>query len=213
MGKPGDLTKMDALLNSYSRALSPWATFTAGQMVNSVDKLDRASWNSLSGFISSGLRRELQSEPTGHWFRALLNDQVDLIQSLPRTAAKRVHHLTTQALLDGTRAREIADDIARSGEVTASHATLIARTEVSRTASVLVQARCESVGISHYHWRGVGDGDERPGHLAMEGTVCAWASAPGVLENGRIMYFHPGCIWNCRCWAEPVIDFKQLARA
>ncbi len=41
------------------------------------------------------------------------------------------------------RASEIAKEIMRSGDVAKSRATLIARTEVARTARVLTQARAE----------------------------------------------------------------------
>jgi uncharacterized protein with gpF-like domain len=147
--------------------------------------------------------------PIGGLMRTRLAEQVTLIKSLPLDAAQRVHDLTLKGLEDSTRAREIAREISRSGEVCESRATLIARTEVSRTASELVQARCTNVGLTHYHWRTAGDQDVRPGHKLKANTVCEWANPPAVEENGRIMHFHAGQIWNCRCYPDPVIDFSK----
>ncbi|MFX5937705.1 phage head morphogenesis protein, partial [Acinetobacter baumannii] len=76
----------------------------------------------------------------------LLAEQVDLITSIPREAGQRVHELTLKGLEDSTRASEIAKEIMRSGEVAKSRAMLIARTEVSRTATSLTQARAQFVG-------------------------------------------------------------------
>ncbi len=174
-------------------------------MLNEVNARDLDMWQRLGRAISAQLRRDIRDTPVGTVLKDRLADQVTLIQSIPVQAAKRVHRLTLAALEDSRRAKEIAQEIQRSGHVTASRATLIARTEVARTASVLVQARCFHNGITHYIWRTAEDEDVRPGHQAMEGKVIPWAFPPAVNENGRIMHHHAGCIWNCRCWPEPVI--------
>ena len=196
---------MRALLNRYAEALTPWAERTAAKMVAEVDARDREAWRAMGNAISSGLRNLILNTPVGGAMRTLLDDQVALITSLPIEAGQRVHELTLKGLENSTRAREIATEIRRSGEVTANRATLIARTEVSRTASVLVQSRSQGAGLTHYVWRTAGDGAVRPGHKAMEGQPCAWATPPAVEENGKIMHFHAGQIWNCRCYPEPIV--------
>ena len=206
--EPGDIDafpSLNELLRRYADALKPWAEATAGRMLGEVELRDRESWRELGNAISVALRRELMSAPVGATLRELLNDQVDLIRSIPTEAAQRVHELTLKGLEDSTRAREIAIDIRASGAVAESRALLIARTEVSRTASSLVQARCVHVGAEEYVWRTSSDGAVRPGHRAMEGKACKWASPPAVNEGGRIMLFHAGQIWNCRCWPEPIL--------
>jgi SPP1 gp7 family putative phage head morphogenesis protein len=183
------LPTLAQLLRAYAEHLVPWATRVASRMIAEV--ADRV--------------------------RELLKLQVHLIKSIPTDAADRVHRLTTQALESSSRAVETTREIARSAEVTKSRATLIARTETARTATQLVRARAEFVGATHYVWRTAQDGAVRPGHRAMEGKTCAWADPPAVNEEGRIMHFHPGEVWNCRCYAEPVIsnpyDFRARRRA
>lgn len=194
------------LLRAYADAIFPWARATAGKMLAEVNERNRDSWHSLGERLSLQLRRDLGNAPVGERMRVLLGEQVGLIQSIPTEAAQRVHELTIKGLEDSTRAAEFAEEIHRTGEVTRSRATLIARTEVARTSTTLTQARAEAIGSTHYIWRTAHDSSVRPGHRAMEGKVCEWARPPAVIENGETMHFHPGQIWNCRCYAEPVLD-------
>ncbi len=197
------------MLRAYAEALKPWATATAKRMLADVNARDLASWRGLGEAISRQLRFDILRAPVGETMRGLLAEQVTLIQSLPIEAAQRVHEFTLKGLEGSVRPKEVAAAILRSGEVTQSRATLIARTEVARTASVLTQARATHAGSTHYIWETSEDHDVRPGHRAMQGKVCEWASPPAVNEGGRIMYHHPGQIWNCRCWPRPILDLDS----
>jgi SPP1 gp7 family putative phage head morphogenesis protein len=207
--KAGNAEVSEALSNvlrAYSDALKPWALVTAERMLQDVNKRDMDSWRSLSNSISSQLHQDLRNAPLGELMQQRLHDQVELITSLPREAAERVHKLTLEGLENSARADEIAKEILRSGEVTASRAQLIARTEVARTASELTQARAESAGSEGYIWRTVLDSSVRESHRKMEGKLCRWDTAPAVQEeDGTIRYYHPGRFPNCRCWPEAII--------
>lgn len=192
-------------LHQYAEAIAPWAEKVAATMIRQVDERDRSAWRALGEEISTQLHKELREAPVGARVQELLAQQVDLIKSIPRQAAERVHQLSIEALAGGGRAKEVAEEIARTNQVTKSRAMLIARTETARASTVLTQARAESVGSTHYIWRTAGDSDVRKGHKAMEGKVCEWANPPAVNENGRIMHFHPGSVWNCRCYPESIV--------
>ena len=192
------------MLRQYAVALAPWAKITAMKMLSEIDHRDRAAWKSNSLQISEALRREILNAPVGERMRELLDDQVGLITSLPVEAAKRVHELTLKGLEDGTRAAEVAREIMRTGEVTVSRARLIARTETSRTATALVQSRAEHVGSEQYIWRSSGDGDVRRDHKKLNGKAFRWDSPP-VADERTGARAHPGAIYNCRCWAEPIL--------
>ncbi|MBJ9593221.1 minor capsid protein [Burkholderia seminalis] len=205
-GDPAYAPTIEQLLRRYAEALGPWAEVTAARMLDDLNRRDEQAWMQQAADMSHALRDELRHAPTGETMRALMAEQVGLIKSIPLEAAERVHRLTIEALEDSTRAAAISKEIQRSGEVAKSRADLIARTEVSRAATSLTEARALAVGSTHYIWRTSGDSDVRAGHRAMEGKVCAWNDPPEVDENGRVMRFHPGQIWNCRCWAEPIIS-------
>ena len=202
----GDLTAwpdMQASLARYAEALLPWAKAVAGTMLAEVDRRDLAAWAEYSRDMKRALQDEIRTAPTGAVMRALLADQVRLITSLPTEAGERVHRWTLEGLADGTRAAEVSRAIRATSDVTAARANLIARTEVSRTAAVLQQARAEHVGSTHFIWRTAGDSDVRPSHRALNGKTFLWSDPP-ICDppNHRAL---PGCIWCCRCYAETIL--------
>lgn len=189
------------MLLRYAEALEPWAAATARKMVEEVNGRDLDRWRSIGEELSAGVRRTILSTDVGRTYRELMDEQVKLIKSIPVEAAARVQRLTIEGLEDSTRAKEIAAEIMRSGDVAASRARLIARTEVARTANNLTEARARSVGSEGYIWRTSGDGDVRASHRAMNGKYVAWNDPPTL--DGLVG--HAGCLPNCRCYSEPVI--------
>lgn len=202
-GDPASVPPITKLLNEYAKALTLWAEATAAGMLADVAARDRALWAEVTKGMSFALRRELESAPTGATLARLQAEQVVLIKSIPTEAAQRVHKLTFEGLIDSTRADEIAKEIRRSGKVTESRATLIARTEVGRASTNLAQARAEHVGSEGYIWRTAEDSDVRPSHRKLEGTFHRWSSPP--LCDPPNYHAHPGAIFNCRCYPEVVL--------
>lgn len=203
-GDPSQVPTLTDMLRRYAEALTPWAERTAARMIEDVNSRDLAMWRQAGLELRAGLQKEIREAPTGQVMKELLADQVRLIKSLPIEAGQRVHDLTIKGLEDGTRAKEIAKEILRSGEVAASRATLIARTEVARTASNLTEARALSVGSTTYIWRTSGDGDVRSDHRKLNGQAFRWDQPP-IADERTGARANPGCIYNCRCYAEPVI--------
>lgn len=200
--EPRQLDFIDRALKGYAELLTPWAEAVAARVVSEVDEQDRVAWNKHARTMSRSLRHELANAPTGAALRAFQDENVALITSLPTEAAQRVHRLTTEALSTGRRAEDISREIARSGEVTASRATLIARTEVARTASGLTMVRAVAVGSTAYVWQTARDSDVRPSHRQMQGKVITW-SEPPTLSDGTTT--HAGMIYNCRCYPAPIV--------
>lgn len=202
---PGDADS-DGLINAalarYSGTIGDWATSVAARMIAEIEQRDAAAWRIASAQMGRALRKEIESAPTGEILRARLAEQVRLIKSLPLEAGERVHKLTLEGIINGTRAREIAAEIQESGEVTKARATLIARTEVSRTATELTAARAQYIGSTHFIWRTAGDSDVRASHKALNGGVFRWDQPPECDPGHHAL---PGAIWNCRCYPEPVI--------
>jgi SPP1 gp7 family putative phage head morphogenesis protein len=199
--QPDAADRLQDVLDQYADVIEPWARAATARMIADVSNRDRRAWKQASQNLSRTLRVEIESAPTGSAMRELLAEQVSLIRSLPIEAGQRVHRLTIEGLMDSTRASEIAEEIRRSGEVTESRATLIARTEVARTAATLTQMRAQHIGSDGYIWRTVEDSDVRPSHRRMNGKFIAWNDPP-TLDN---MVGHAGMLPNCRCYPEPVI--------
>lgn len=193
------LPGLDKALEAYAASLEPWAQNVAKRMIDAVSKSNYRHWKAESKKLS----QELRADPNVAVGRLLQQEQVALITSLPIEAGARAQEMAFQAATGGRRIDEIAKEIGRSGEVTASRATLIARTEVAKANSMITEARSKEVGATHYIWRTAEDEAVRESHAEMEGVVVAWDEVP-TLSDGTTT--HAGQIYNCRCYPEPVIE-------
>ncbi len=198
-----NVAALSSALSQYSKLLDPWARAISKSMVAEVGQRNEKSWFEASRELGISLRNQLQTSPAGQVMRKLMDEQAALITSLPIRAAHRVHKLTTEALLDSSRASEVAKEIARSGKVSESQAMLIARTEVARTASILTQTRAQAIGSDSYIWRTSDDSDVRHQHAEHNGKTFKWSDPP--VSGSKGMKYHAGQGPNCRCYPEPII--------
>jgi len=198
-----DLQAIMGILDRYATMLEPWAGAAAEYMMRDVERRNERLWRKNGNDISKAIRTEVLHSSQGVQFRRMMDEQVDLIQSIPRDAAQRVHDITTGALYSGKRPEEIAQQIMRQRDVSISKARLIARTEVSRTAATFMQARAMAAGSEGYIWRTSKDADVRDTHKAMEGRYVRWDTPPKT--DASLDPYHAGCGPNCRCFAEPVL--------
>lgn len=201
-GSLASAIRIGRLMAVYSETISPWAEAVVARMHKEVVARDQKQWEAYAAEMGRGLRQELSRAPAGEAVSRLMAEQVTLIKSMPIEAARRVHELTMQNVTEGIRGRSLIDEIMRTGNVTRSRAKLIARTEVARTASLITQARAQHIGCTHYIWRTARDANVRPSHRKLDGRTFDWNSPPEC-DPGH--HAHPGQIWNCRCWAEPVL--------
>ena len=193
--------ELNIALRKYSELIRPWAKAVAGKMLARVAQRGESAWFQMGREIGRDLRKEIKDAPIGDRMRELLDIQVELITSIPLDAAQRVHKLTLEGITKGQSVTNIAKEIMRQNEVSASKAMCIARTEVARTASVLTQARSEHVGSTHYIWKTSRDADVRDSHRKLHGTVHAWNDPPTT--DG--LTYHAGQGPNCRCYPAPII--------
>jgi SPP1 gp7 family putative phage head morphogenesis protein len=205
----GVVLNQEALLSSlrkYAEMITPWAKTVAKTMLEDIARRDESMWSQMGEDIGRNLKAEIMVTPTGTLMAEALNEQVRLITSLPLEAAERVHGLVLMGMTDSTRAKQVAEDILATGQVTKGRANLIARTEVSRAATELTKARATQAGVTHYIWRTSGDSDVRTSHKHMNGKVVAFAEPPEV-EPGK--FYHAGSFPNCRCYIEPIISEEE----
>lgn len=169
-------------------------------MLADVARRNEQMWRANSKDMGRRLRETVTNSAITYPLQALQDEQVRLIKSLPLEAAQRVHDLAVKSTYTSTRASELAKAIMQTGHITESRARLIARTETSRAAGNLLQARAEYAGSEGYIWRTSGDMDVRDSHAEMDGKYVRWSSPP-TLDG---MKGHAGCLPNCRCFADPV---------
>jgi SPP1 gp7 family putative phage head morphogenesis protein len=200
-GEVSSLPAIQSALQRYSDLLEPWANATAERLFRRVDEQDRRMWASTARMMGRQLRKEIEGAPTGQAQSDFMQSQVHLIKSLPIQASERVHKLILEGQMDSVRAPEIAAQILETGQVTASRATLIARTEIARAASSLTMVRAQHVGSEGYIWETSRDQDVRESHRKMQRRFVRWDSPP-TLDN---MTGHAGQFPNCRCYPAPIL--------
>lgn len=210
--EPAVLAHIEASLTRYAQALRPWAQSTTARMLAEVNRRNKTAWERYSRQMSVALRREIQATPVGETIQRLLAEQVDLITSLPWDAAREIQERTLAAIEFAGRYPEQQAGIEEKLRAThpeamekwiKNRATLIARTETARAASVLTEARARNIGAENYVWKTAGDWKVRPSHRALQGTVHSWDDPP--LSDPPDHHSHPGQIFNCRCVALPVL--------
>jgi SPP1 gp7 family putative phage head morphogenesis protein len=209
---PEKMTELTEALRRYTAGTLPWARAAAWRMIKEVNRRNLTAWQRYTAEMSYQMRQEILNAPTGEAMVGLLNEQVGLITSLPLDAAQRVHENTLNAISLGSRYPELEGDIREAlalahpdatEEWLNYRATLIARTETARTASVLVQARAVHVGADSYIWKTSGDWKVRPSHRRLNNHEFRWDDPP--LSDPPDHHSHPGQIWNCRCVALPIL--------
>lgn len=180
--------------------IDEWAAKVALNMAVQVEGEEWQQWRSVSQRMSEGLRDIVGNTPVGLVTQDIVYRQIQLMKSLPLEAADRVKDIqdrAIQAVISGERPDQLYEMIMQSGEVAASRAQLIARTEIGRATGALTEARALSVGSEGYWWRIEGAGT-RPSHFKMRNKFVYW-SKPPTLDG---MTGHAGCLPNCQCWPE-----------
>ena len=198
--------KLRAALRQYSEILGPWALTIAEKVLNQVDNQDKWAWRQHSKNMSKSLRDEILNAPIGDVFAQMMQEQVNLIKSLPLEAAERVHGLVTENLWQSARADEIMKKILQTENITQNRARLIARTEIARAANKLTESRATYVGSDGYLWMTSKDLLVRKSHKEMHNKFVKWSEPPTLSDK---MTGHAGCFPNCRCWSLPLIPGEE----
>jgi len=192
----------------------------ATRMVTNVNKYTATTWReaaakgSKGNIIYKALKKNLEGTK-GMYIAEQINRNAELIKSIPKDlSAKVTEHIKEQAL-KGVRASTISDQIRKQFvDISKTKADLIARTEVSKTQTALLRSQAEEIGLDWYIWKATGDQRTRHSHEIMDGLLINWKEPPSPekLAGDKRTYgnYHAGEIFNCRCYAEPVVDIKYV---
>lgn len=127
---------------------------------------------------------------------------VDLITSMSEEYLTRVQRAVSTAVEGGMRAEEVLRQIPDAAGVSRRKAKMIARDQVAKLTGQLNMMRQQELGLGKYIWRTQRDERVRSSHAQHEGEVYSWDNPPA--DTG-----HPGQDYQCRCWAEPVIELPE----
>ncbi|MFV0240203.1 MAG: phage minor head protein [Lacrimispora sphenoides] len=200
-----------------------WSDELALTITTQVNKGVSKTWRQAAQKAGRGseLYDKIKNEfdPANNWRFALkVKQNADLIKTFPLEVAKTLNEHVAEEAMRGRRSGDILHDLIRKYPDTAkSRLNLIARTEVSKTQTALIQSRSQSLGLNWYIWRTSDDTRVRHSHGHMEGVLINWGNPPSpeALDpqyKGKIPGpYHAGDIYNCRCYPEPIVNLDYVS--
>lgn len=187
------------------------------KMVTSVYQKTEGNWrkaaeqNTKGREIYEALKKEKNNIIMKNAIQKLIQQNAILIKTLPFDIASDITKYIEKETIKGRRAEELVQEIKiKFPEKTKANAKCIARTEISKAQSALTKTRAEILNIQWYIWRTSQDERVRNAHKHMEGVLVSWKDPPSPEQLSKSKYqygkYHAGEIFNCRCYAEPIVD-------
>lgn len=141
--------------------------------------------------------------------KAFRKENVNLIKSLVGDELTQIENILIRGQRRGLRVEVLREQIQKRFKVSKSKANLLARDQTNKLNGEFTALRQTSIGVEEYIWRNSGDERVRgnpdglypnaiPSHWDREGKKYKWSDPP---EGG-----HPGEDYQCRCYAEAVLE-------
>lgn len=188
---------------------------------NAKDWRDAARQASRNPKVYNLLMKELENDKEiKREFDRILENNAKLIKTLPLEIAQDiVKHIASRSFASD-RPETISKEIKKFfPEHTKAKEKLIARTESAKAKAALKEARAKSIGVYWYVWHSTDDQRTRPAHAFMNNVICNYEHNPspeelakkyGKYEGKSYGEYTPGGIFNCRCFAEPIIELSLI---
>lgn len=218
LGDPSDI-----ISRLFAATNDPWfqqyAEATAMKMVTHLFTDAGRTWreaakvNSKGSLIYKALMEEMKG-PLGVSMREQIRRNAEYISQVPSDIAREMTKHTMTKSMAGLRSSDIAKDLLELyPDMTQVKANLIARTETAKTATALTRSRSEMLGLPWYEWRTSEDQRVRTSHRHMDRVLVTWSDPPSpeeLVKEKDIGTYHAGCIWNCRCFASPLLSLDDV---
>ena len=142
------------------------------------------------------------SRATQDVFQATLQEQVNLIKSIPQQYLTQVASIVNQGVQVGRDAHVIAKQLEEQYGVTKRRAALIARDQNNKATATITRVRQLEAGIRTARWLHSGGGAHpRPEHVAYSGKE--YDIEKGAWVDGEWIW--PGIKINCRCTSQAIV--------
>lgn len=199
---------------AHSKEFNDYANNTAINMVKQVYSDNNKTWREAAAKSGRGkeIREALKRDMSGNigiTVQQQIYNNAELIKSIPQDIAVKVNEKILKETMDGTRSTDIVDYIkSMVPDISEKRAKLIARTETSKTSSVITRAKAKECGINFYIWETSSDQRVRDSHKHMQGVVCSF-DIPILPEKyiGKKSTLAPGIAGefpNDRCYPAPI---------
>jgi SPP1 gp7 family putative phage head morphogenesis protein len=210
--RPHEVTRAVAIARHSFPAVGGFAIELATKVVKrNLDTVDdRLSASIERSMPGIDIRRHLMLDgPILTEMHRVQRENVELITSIEPEFFDRLEDSISESWNTGERWEELAPRIREIGGITERRSELIARDQTGSMNAAFNRVRQTSLGIERYEWQTADDGDVRPAHQELEGTIQRWDDPP-TDDDGDTG--PPGEISiNCRCVASPLLDLDDDA--
>lgn len=169
-----------------------------------VDKDIKKSLKNLT--IAPDLTPEQRKQISSEW----QNNMKLYIKDFTEKEIKTLRSDVQETIFSGKRYETMVKTIQKSYGVSQNKAKFLARQETSLLMTKFKETRYVAAGVKKYKWGcvvGSGKHPVRPMHKALEGKVFSWDNPPVTNDKGAKN--NPGQDYNCRCFARPIVDFRE----
>lgn len=153
---------------------------------------------------------DLSREQRGKISREWSNNMKLYIKEWTQKAIKDLRKDVQENVMAGGRYEAMVKTIQKSYGVSQNKAKFLARQETSLLMTKFKETRYLDAGVKKYKWGtviGSAKHPVRPMHKALEGKIFSWDNPPVTDDKGARN--NPGQDYNCRCFARPIVDFRE----
>lgn len=200
--KPYEILLVNKLI-SIARSLG---NYTTKQVFNSLKNKVGVDLNNLAvDIFSTRVSPSLEER-----YKVFALENAILIKSIEEQLLNSVAVIVMESYKSGISTKDITDQIYSRFDVSENRAKLIARDQMGKLHSKIVQDEAVSLNINYYVFSDSDDERTRASHHAMHNKICKFDD-PTVYKNSlqdkewkkrssiSAVELHPGIDYNCRC--------------
>jgi len=137
-------------------------------------------------------------------FNALVIQTAEWVQKLRDDTLEMYTANTIRAMTLGQSLAEVTEQFDGMVEKRRNHARQVARDQIAHFNAVTGKIRAEAVGVRRAIWRTSGDSKVRHSHRLRDNKE--FDLSEGLYSSSDGEYLIPGVDYNCRCWADYILD-------
>lgn len=145
------------------------------------------------------------SRPIQGALRAIVNENVSLIRSIPEQYLTQVEGSVMRSVLAGRDLKSLTDELQHHHGVARRRAEFISLDQNNKASGAIERLKYLELGIERAVWRHSGGGKEpRVQHVEMDHKE--YDVTEGMWDRIEKKYVRPGELIRCRCYSNPIIS-------
>jgi len=180
--------------------------YTTKQVFNSLKNKVEVDLNNLAvDIFSTRISPSLEER-----YKVFALENVILIRSIEEQLLSSVAVIVTESYKSGFSTKDITDQIYSRFDVSENRAKLIARDQIGKLHSKIIQDEAASLNINYYVFSDSDDERTRASHHAMHNKICKFNDQTVYKDSLQdkewkkrssisAVELHPGIDYNCRC--------------